>query len=107
MNKRKKITIRKHKDKNGGHYHVIGEELVNDYISVGLTTQSTKGSNSKHKNYKLEYDPLGTNKKSYLRKQGIIDKKINYSKETRKGSLSDKDYAYFREVIRKTKNKKI
>lgn len=106
MNKRKKVIIRKHKDNNGGHYHVIGEEIINDYISVGLTTQPTKGSKSKHKNYKLEYDPLGTNKNSYLRRQGIIDKKINYSKEVKKGSLSNKDYAYFREVIRKTKHKK-
>lgn len=106
MSRKNNIKIKRHFDNNKGHYHIIGDEIDDKYISVGLTTQFTKGSNSKHKNYKLEYDPLGTNKNSYLRRQGIIDKKINYSKKSRKGSLSDKDYAYFREVIRKTKHKK-
>lgn len=105
MNK-KKVIIKKHKDNNGGHYHIIGEELPKSYISVGLTTKSTKGKNSKYKNYKLDYDPLATNKQSYLRRQGIIDKKIKYSNSSKQGYLSNKDYTFFREVITKTKNKK-
>lgn len=86
------VVIKKHDDKNNGHPHVILEDFEGDkHVSVGLTTQKHKGTNSTGKNYRLEKDPLGEVKESYMRRQGTIDLQKNYS-NPRKGKLTKKDY---------------
>lgn len=86
------VVIKKHDDKNNGHPHVILEDFEGDkHVSVGLTTQKHKGTNSTGKNYRLEKDPLGEVKESYMRRQGTVDLQKNYS-NPRKGKLTKKDY---------------
>ncbi|MFQ9737750.1 MAG: hypothetical protein ACLR06_08430 [Christensenellaceae bacterium] len=46
------VKIKTHKDKKGGHPHVILEDLEKNHVSVGLSTRATKGKGSK--NYRLE-----------------------------------------------------
>lgn len=36
------VTIKNHKDKNGGHPHVIIDNIDNKHVSVGLTTTQKK-----------------------------------------------------------------
>ena len=110
MNKKKKepvwvpVRIKKHVDQNGGHHHVILEDLEDNHVSVGLSTRSKKGRNSNSTNYKLDRDPLGGNKDSYMRRQGTVDKKDRYYRE-RGGSMSPKDFAKAREYGEKAKKK--
>ena len=75
------VTIKKHGDKNGGHNHVILETFENKHVSVGLTTNATKGKNSTNKNYKCERSPLGDGKQSYMRRQGTVAPTKEYAKK--------------------------
>ena len=86
------VRIKKHRDREGGHHHIIFEDLGNKHVSVGLTTKPTKGKNSTHTNYKCEVNPLGGKETSYLRRQGTVDRKGAYSKEEEKGQMHPKDY---------------
>ena len=83
------ITIKTHQDKKGGHPHIIVDNVDNKHVSIGLTTKPTKGKGSK--NYKLEKSPLNDCKQSYMRRQGIVAPKSEYSGK-RKGSITQKDY---------------
>lgn len=85
-----KVTIKNHRDKNGGHPHVILESFKDKHVSVGLTTHEKKGKN--HPNYRCEVDPLGQEKTSYLRRQGTVDKIENYYGKF-SGNMASKDYA--------------
>lgn len=69
------VRIKRHRDKNGGHHHIIVEDIDNKHVSVGLTTKQTKGKNSNRKNYPCERNPLGGKEKSYLRTQGTVARK--------------------------------
>ncbi|MGN1053367.1 MAG: hypothetical protein ACI4SH_08285 [Candidatus Scatosoma sp.] len=89
MNKNIKVTIKTHHDKNGGHPHIIVDNVDNKHVSVGLSTESTKGKGSK--NYRLEKSPFNDGKKSYMRRQGTVAPKGEYSGK-RDGSLTPKDY---------------
>lgn len=62
------VEMKKHGDKNGGHPHVIVDDIEDKHVSVGLTTQMKKGKNNT--NYKLETSPLRDGKTSYMRRQG-------------------------------------
>lgn len=109
MNKKEKIVwipvlIKKHADRNGGHHHVILEDLDDNHVSVGLSTKSKKGKNSNSPNYKLDRDPLGGTDDSYMRRQGMVDKKNRYYKP-RSGVMSPKDYAKARQYGEKAKKK--
>lgn len=83
------VDIKTHKDKKGGHPHVIIDNIDDKHVSVGLSTHPKKGKNGT--NYALEKNPLDGNKQSYLRRQGTVDKKENYYSK-RKGSMTRKDY---------------
>lgn len=83
------IRIKTHKDKNGGHYHVLLETFDGKHVSVGLSTKSTKGKGSK--NYRLEKSPLNDGKTSYMRRQGTVAPVGEY-KNQRKGTMTPKDY---------------
>lgn len=81
--------IKNHRDKNGGHPHVILGDLGENHVSVGLSTKPTKGKN--HPNYPLKSSPLGDGKTSFMRKQGTVDKKTSYTKP-RLGKMARVDY---------------
>lgn len=83
------VHIKTHKDKNGGHPHVIVDNLEDKHVSVGLSTKSTKGKGSK--NYRLERSPLNDGKTSFMRRQGTVAPKGEYI-EPRKGKMTPKDY---------------
>ena len=70
------VIISTHNDSNGGHPHVLMDEIDDNNVSVGLTTRPKKGKN--HPNYPLEKDPTGKGKKSFMRRQATIDVKNNY-----------------------------
>lgn len=96
------ITIKNHKDKHGGHPHVIIEDIDDKHVSVGFTTKPKKGKNSP--NYSLAISPLNDNKKSFMRRQGTVDSKKNYEKQ-RKGQMTPADYAKAKEYGDKAKRK--
>lgn len=99
------VHIKKHRDKNDGHHHIIFGDLGNKHVSVGLTTKTTKGKNSSHKNYKCEVDPLGEGKTSYLRRQGTVAPKKEYIEPGRKGAMSPKDYEQAKVYAERAKQK--
>lgn len=99
------VTIKKHRDKNGGHNHIIMEDIGNKHVSVGLTTRETKGKSSTHKNYKCEVDPLGSNKESYMRRQGIVDHRKNYEDKEKRGAMHPNDYVKAKQIAEKAKQK--
>lgn len=86
------VCIKTHKDKNGGHPHVIVDEIDNNHVSVGLSTKKYKGKGANSgKNYTLEKSPLDDGKQSYMRRQGTVAPKKEYDKP-RQGTLTHKDY---------------
>ena len=96
------ITIKNHKDKHGGHPHVIVGDIDDKHVSVGFTTKPKKGKNSP--NYALATSPLKDNKKSYMRRQGTVDYKSNYY-DKRSGIMDKNDYAKAKEYGNKAKQK--
>lgn len=84
------VKIKTHKDKKGGHPHVILENFEKNHVSVGLSTHATKGKGSK--NYRLEKSPLNDGKNSFMRRQGTVAPMGEYE-NPRKGAMSPKDYA--------------
>lgn len=112
MNRKKKETenlipvrIKRHRDKNGGHHHVIVEDMDNKHVSVGLTTRKTKGKNSNRKNYPCERNPLGGQEQSYMRTQGTVARKQEYDRQEKKGAMTPKDYKKAKEYAEKAKTK--
>lgn len=98
------IVIKNHKDKNGGHPHVIVDNIDDKHVSVGLSTKPKKGKNNP--NYKLEVNPLGDAKPSYARRQGTVAPQKDYSRP-RTGKLSSKDYDQIKSYGNKAKQKYI
>lgn len=96
------ITIKNHKDKKGGHPHVIIEDIDDKHVSVGFTTKPKKGKNSP--NYSLAISPLNDNKKSFMRRQGTVDYKSNYY-DKRLGVMDKKDYVKAKEYGKSAKNR--
>ena len=99
-----RVIIKRHKDSNGGHPHVIVDDIDDKHVSVGLTTTPKKGKN--HPNIKLEKDPLSEGKTSYMRRQGTVDSKARYYKPEQ-GSMSSDDYAKAKQIGEKAKRKYI
>lgn len=98
------VKIKTHKDKNGGHPHIIVEDIDDKHVSVGLTHDMKKGKNST--NYPLESKPLGGKKTSYIHRQGTVDKKTSYI-GNRTGKVTKKDYESVKKYADKAKNKYI
>lgn len=96
------VSIKTHKDRNGGHPHVIMGDVDNMHVSVGLSTQKKKGKNSP--NYKLSVNPLGENTQSYMRRQGTVAPKGEYER-SRKGAMAQEDYKKAKEYGDKAKRK--
>lgn len=96
------VTIKFHGDKNGGHNHVIVEDIDDKHVSVGLTTKKKKGKN--HPNYPLDQSPLGDGKESYMRRQGTVAPKKEYM-SPRKGKMTKDDYAQAKVYADRAKEK--
>lgn len=98
------VTIKNHRDKNGGHPHVIVDDIEDKHVSVGLSTNPKKGKNSP--NYALELNPLNDGKQSYMRRQGTVAPQKEYEKE-RYGVMTTKDYGKAQEYGERAKQKYI
>lgn len=98
------VTIKTHQDKKGGHPHVIVDDIENKHVSVGLSTKPTKGKGSK--NYRLETSPLCDGKQSYMRRQGTVAPKNEYSGK-RNGKMTPKDYTQAKVYGERAKQKYI
>ena len=85
------VLIKTHRDKMGGHPHVIIETIENKHVSVGLSTHKKPGCSSTSTNYFLEKNPLQDGKTSYMRRQGTVDYKRNYE-NPRRGIMTPNDY---------------
>lgn len=96
------VRIKTHKDKNGGHPHVIVDDVDDKHVSVGLTHDKKKGKNSP--NYPMEQNPLGGSERSYMHRQGTVDSKKMYRGE-RQGKMSPKDYDKAKEYGKRAKQK--
>lgn len=84
-----RVTTKIHNDAKGGHPHIIVDNIDSKHVSVGLTTKATKGKGST--NYHLEKSPFDDGKKSYVRRQGIVDDVKKYN-NPKLGTLTQKDY---------------
>lgn len=96
------VHIKNHKDKKGGHPHVIMEDIDNKHVSVGLTHDKKKGKNGT--NYALEHNPLGGDRQSYIHRQGTVATKDSYY-GNRQGAMTPKDYARAKEYGNRAKQK--
>lgn len=96
------VKIKDHKDKNGGHPHVILEDIDDKHVSVGLSTKNKKGKN--HPNKPLTKSPLNDGKYSYARRQGTVDNKSNYYKP-RQGEMPLEDYEIVKRYGNRAKEK--
>lgn len=96
------VDIKTHKDKNGGHPHVIVDNVDKNHVSVGLSTKPTKGKN--HPNIPLEKSPLDDGKNSFMRRQGTVAPTGEYD-HPRKGTMTPKDYDKAKEIGAKAKQK--
>lgn len=100
------VFIKDHKDNNGGHPHVIVDNIDNKHVSVGLTTQRYKGKSPRAgKNYSLKNNPLDEKADpTYMRRQAIVDDKEKYYKP-RTGKMDKEDYEKAKEYGEKAKQK--
>lgn len=96
------VKIRRKQDTKAAHPHVITESFDDKNVSVGLTTQPKKGKG--HNNYELANDPLGGNKKSYMRKQGTVAPKKDYGSLSY-GKMTEKDYNKAKDIGKRAKEK--
>ncbi len=84
------VLLKRHKDLQGNHHHIILGNIDDCHISVGTSSKAKKGKNST--NYKCENDIVGNGMHTYLRRQGTVDRKSNYSNPSQ-GRMTQKDYA--------------
>ena len=97
------VRLKRHRDINGGHRHIILENIGDRYVSVGLSSKNKKGSNST--NYQCENDILGSGSRSYMRRQGTVDKIKNYYGNETTGVMTPKDYRQARIYGERAKEK--
>ena len=98
------VLLKRHKDRNGGHRHVIMETFDDKHVSVGISKQSTKGKKSNSTNYTCETDVLGSGVLSRMRRQGTVDNISNYH-DPRSASMSEKDYEQAKIYAQRAKEK--
>lgn len=75
-NENVKVLIKDHRDRKGGHPHIILEDIEDKHVSVGLSKSDSKGKGST--NYKMQRNYTGKEEDSYMRRQGTVDYKKNY-----------------------------
>lgn len=98
------VKIKNHKDKKGGHPHIMLDKVAGKEVSVGITHDSKKGKNST--NYKCKVNPLGTKETTYLRRQGTVaDSKEYYG--NRAGNMHPDDYKQAKIFAERAKEKHI
>lgn len=97
------VLIKTHNDNNGGHPHVMMDEIQgeNKDVSVGLTTHQFKGKN--HPNIRLEKDPLDRKDKSYMRRTGTVDNKRAYH-SPKQGTMTANDYKKAQKIANTAKS---
>lgn len=83
------VVIKDHRDRNGGHHHVIVDDIEDKHISVGLTQDAKKGKNAT--NYSCKVSPLGDGKHSYMRRQAQVAPKSEYY-NPQQGRMEKSDY---------------
>lgn len=98
------VDLKFHPDSNGGHHHIIVEDLGDNHVSVGLTTSPKY--DSKHKNIKLEHSPISNHKQSYASRKGTVDKKKNYN-SPKQGQITQTDKTKVKQIADKAKAKVI
>lgn len=96
------VQIKNYRDRNGGHPHVIVDNVDSNHVSVGFTHSPKKGKG--HPNYALEINPLGESRKAYMRRQGTVASKNDYI-EPRTGEMTEADFAKAKEYGEKAKRK--
>lgn len=96
------VRIKDYRDKNGGHHHVIVDDVDDKHVSVGLTQDKYKGKNAT--NYKCQISPLEDGKKSYMRRQAQVAPKTEYY-NPRSGKMEMGDYQRAQEYGERAKNK--
>lgn len=102
-----KVLIKSHKDRNGGHPHVIIENIDDCHVSVGLSTHQKKGANKKAgNNYRLKKSPLNDGKHSYMRRQGTVNPTEEYY-NPRSGTMIEPDFQKAVEYGERAKQKYI
>lgn len=97
------VEIRIHNDAKGGHPHIMVDTVDTNKVSVGTTHDKYKGKG--HKNIPLEQNPLGGKEKTYMRKQGTVDRKENYSETKKIGKMTVTDNLKAKEIGAKAKQK--
>lgn len=104
------VTVKKHRDRNGNHNHVILESFEDKHVSVGLSTKDKKGKKGSN-NKQLKKDTLDVGQKgykpknpTYMRRQGTVDKQDNYFRQT-KGSMVKSDFDKAIEYGKRAKTK--
>ncbi len=98
------VRIKNYRDRNGGHPHVIVDDIDNNHVSVGFTHSPKKGKG--HPNYALAINPLGGPGKAYMRRQGTIAPHSAYY-ESRNGIMTKPDYTKAQEYAERAKQKYI
>ncbi len=98
------VQIKTHKDSKGGHPHIIVDSIDDCHVSVGVTHDNKKGKNAT--NYAMDKNILGGKKRSYMHRQGTVDKKQMYYGD-RVGVVSQCDYNKAKGYGEKAKQKYI
>lgn len=106
QNKRKSnvvhIKVKKHYDRNKGHYHAILENIDDNHLSIGFTRDRFKGKN--HPNYPLKYDPLQKGQMVYMKRQATIDKVNSYGSKVYSAIMDPKDFEKAKEYGQRAKD---
>lgn len=98
------VNLKFHPDSNGGHHHIIVENLGDKHVSVGVTTK--KKYDKKHNNIPLDHSPLSNGQKSYALRKGTVDIKKNYN-SPKQGEITTEDAAKVKTIAYKAKEKEI
>ena len=97
------VEIRIHSDANAGHPHIKVDTVDGNIVSVGTTHDKFKGKN--HPNIPLERNPLGGKEKTYMRRQGTVDREENYIKTKKTGKMTVADHTKAQQIGAKAKQK--
>lgn len=100
------VTIKFKNDNNGGHPHVIVDNIDDNHVSVGLTTDSKKGKNAPNKKLTVSPIPVKKGKSSFMHRQGTVAPKKAYRKP-RTGKMTSEDLERAKQYGERAKQKYI
>ena len=98
------VNLKFHPDSNGGHHHIIVENLGDKHVSVGVTRDNKY--DKKHNNVPLDHSPLSNGQKSYALRKGTVDEKKNYN-SPKQGEITTEDAAKVKKIADKAKAKEL